>query len=131
MGRTVELSEAERLTANGLRLEGWTFQRIGNFLGRTKSAVWKTIRRFEITGSNRSRVRTGRPFISTLRQDNILVAHTREMRKSSTTRLRQYWYETTGVTASRSTVRSRYNFFIVNILVLLKCSNFTLHSEIS
>ncbi|MEN2496817.1 MAG: hypothetical protein MHMPM18_005239 [Marteilia pararefringens] len=72
MGLKKELTEDERSKIVEKRNEGLSFMQIAKIYGVSKTAVQNTVRRFEETGSNLSRARSGAPRIFTDRDHRRL-----------------------------------------------------------
>lgn len=98
-------SPKKRAAAVTLRQEGYTYGQVARKLGggATASGVMKLWRKFENTGKVVDKKRSGRPKISSARQDRMLVRLCLTDRRKSLPELRQEWT----VRASKYTVRRR------------------------
>jgi len=71
-----------------------------------RSTVYDTLKRYDETSTHEARPKSGRPRLSTEREDRVLVRNSLNNRKLSIPQLRQAW-QTSGIAASKSTVRRR------------------------
>ena len=72
----------------------------------SRSTVYHTLRRYKDTGSHEDRARSGRPKVSTERDDRLLVRASLRDRRATVPELRRHW-QASNVIASRTTVRRR------------------------
>ena len=98
-------SPKKRAVAVTLRQEGYSYRDIANKLGSgaTASGVLKVWQKFEETGKVVDKERSGRPRISTSREDRSLVRMSLANPQQPSTSLTQCW----DVNASKSTVKRR------------------------
>ena len=82
---------------------GYTQKVIADRIGRSQNAVSLAIRRHQDTGSHEDRPRSGRPRISTDRDDRHLVRQSLANRKATVPELRGLWLGH-GVIASNTRV---------------------------
>ena len=101
-----QLSVEDRVTCTVLYREGWTQKRIAAHLGCSQNAVYLAIRRRQATGTHENRPKSGRPRISTPRDDRYLVRQCQGNRTLSVPALQTLWHQH-GVTSSLTTVRRR------------------------
>lgn len=102
-----ELSKDTRVQIVTLKNEGYTHRQISGKLGVSVGVVSNTIKRLKETTSYENRPRSGRPRISTPRDDRKLLNLVRKDRKLSSTELAGLWILASGIKASPRTVRSR------------------------
>jgi len=69
-----------------------------------RSTVYDTLKRYDETGTHEARPKSGRPRLSTVREDRVLVRNSLNNRKLNIPQLRQAW-QNSGIDASKSTVR--------------------------
>lgn len=103
----MSLSTEQKSVITFLHKEGHSYREIANKVGCSVKGIYTTIKRFQETGSQNHRARSGRPRISTERADRSLVRISLSDRKLTSAHLRREWKESTGVEAARSTVRQR------------------------
>lgn len=98
-------SPKKRAIAVTLREEGYTLEEVASRIGggATASGVRKVCLKFKQTGKVVDRASSGRPHISTPREDRNLVRLTLANRRKSSSHLLAEW----GVSASRYTIRRR------------------------
>jgi len=98
-------SPKKRAAAVTLRQEGYSYGQVARKLGggATASGVMRLCRKFETTGKVMDKKRSGRPRISTVREDRMLIRSCLTNRRKSLPELRQEWE----VRASKYTVRRR------------------------
>ena len=89
------------------RREGRTQEVISRWLGVPQGTVSKVLKRYRETGQCLRRRRSGRPRISTPREDRILTRMCRNNRFLSATMLRSIWMRTIRRGCSIRTVRGR------------------------
>ena len=87
--------------------KGYSSSQIKNELGFCSSTINYTIKRFKETGAVFDRFRSGRPSISTERDDRRLIHLNKKNRKASSSTLSNNWYLSSGAKASSRTVRRR------------------------
>ena len=113
-----------------LRARGQSQRDIADALGMTQGAVSKILRRHQETGTVRHRSRSGRPRISTLRDDRSLVRMSLRDRFLSAPRLRSEWVRQIGRRSSVRTVRRRLKSAGLNACRVAKCPALTrLHRQ--
>nr|CAH7749153.1 unnamed protein product [Callosobruchus chinensis] len=87
--------------------EGLSRHQIANRLNVVRSTVSKTIRRYEETGEVNSRPRTGRPTVSTRREDRYIAQLARRERSVTAPVLRSQFQRTFNRVISTATIRRR------------------------
>jgi transposase len=107
MERGPTLSREKRAQIVALRNAGLSVRRIAQQLQCSKSTVQDAIRRHQETGSNRDHQRSGRPRISTARDDAYLCQLARRRRKTTARVLYGDWIPVVGRQLSIQTVRRR------------------------
>ena len=79
---------------------------IARKLKRSRYAVQLALSRYDETGDHKDRPRPGAARITSPRDDRLLVRKSLENRRATVPQLRSMW-QTSGVTASNTTVRRR------------------------
>lgn len=74
MARSTQLSKEKRQSIISLRQEGQSIREISRTLNVSSSAVAKTIKRFDETGSHEDRPRKGRPRVTSPAEDRFIRA---------------------------------------------------------
>ena len=97
----------DRIKAVILRQQGKSFADIGRELNRAKSCIKKIVDRFNETQSYEDRPRSGRPRISTPKDDRNLVRLVKKNRTEPSHVVANQWKLSNGKTASLSLVRRR------------------------
>nr|CAH7756655.1 unnamed protein product [Callosobruchus chinensis] len=87
--------------------EGLARHQIANRLNVVRSTVSRTIRRYEETGEVKSRPRTGRPTVSTRREDRYIAQLARRDRSVTVPILRSQFQRTFNRVISTATIRRR------------------------
>ena len=72
MARTVQINKEKRQSIITLRHEGQSIRNISRTLKVTSSAVAKTIKRYDETGSHEDRHRNGRPRVTSAAEDKFV-----------------------------------------------------------
>ena len=72
MARTTQLSKEKQQSIITLRQEGQSIRKISRTLNVSSSAVAKTIKRYDETGSHEDRPRTGRPRVTSAAEDKFI-----------------------------------------------------------
>ena len=72
MARTTQLSKEKRQSIITLRQEGQSSRKISRTLNVSSSAVAKTIKRYDETGSHEDRPRKGRPRVNSAAEDKFI-----------------------------------------------------------
>ena len=72
MARTTQLSKEKQQSIITLRQEGQSSRKISRTLNVSSSAVAKTIKRYDETGSHEDRPRTGRPRVTSAAEDKFI-----------------------------------------------------------
>nr|CAH7769340.1 unnamed protein product [Callosobruchus chinensis] len=101
-----ELFAFDRTLIIALWQEGLSRHQIANRLNVVRSTVSRTIRRYEETGEVNSRPRTGRPTVSTRREDKYIIAQLAR-RELPVTVLRSQFQRTFNRVISTATIRRR------------------------
>ena len=99
-------TESQRAVERTLIKEGYTQAEVAQRTNMSKASVAYTQKRFEKTGSDRNRKCSGRPHVSTVREDRFLKRRSLQDRFRPATKLKEDWDEI-GIQASTSTVRRR------------------------
>nr|CAH7742155.1 unnamed protein product [Callosobruchus chinensis] len=102
-----ELSAFDRTRIIALWQEGLSRHQIANRLNVVRSTVSRTIRRYEETGEVNSRPRTGRPTVSTRREDRYIAQLARRERSVTVPVLRSQFQRTFNRVISTATIRRR------------------------
>lgn len=102
-----ELSQFDRTRIITLWQEGLSRHQIATRLNMIRSTVTRTINRFEETGAVASRHRSGRPRVTTERQDRYIVQSARRNRFTTFPALRCQYQRTYHRVISSATVRRR------------------------
>nr|CAH7757738.1 unnamed protein product [Callosobruchus chinensis] len=102
-----ELSAFDRTRIIALWQEGLSRYQIGNRLNVVRSTVSRTIRHYEETGEVNSRPRTGRPTVSTRREDRYIAQLAHRERSVPVPVLRSQFQRTFNRVISTATVRRR------------------------
>lgn len=102
-----ELSAFDRTRIIALWQEGLSRHQIANRLNFVRSTVSRTIRRYEETGEVNSRPRTGRPTVSTRREDRYIAQLARRERSVTVPVLRSQFQRTFNRVISTATIRRR------------------------
>lgn len=119
MGRGANISREKRAQIVALHQTGFKLRRIARQLQCSKSAVFEAIRRFQETGFNVDRPRSGRPRISTPADDNYLCQTARRRRKVTARSLQGEWFPAIRRHASIQTIRNRLEPPIANVKIRL------------
>nr|CAH7761711.1 unnamed protein product [Callosobruchus chinensis] len=99
-----ELSDFDRTLIIALWQEGLSRHQIANRLNVVRSTVSRTIRRYEKTGEVNSRPRTGRPTVSTRREDKNIAQLARRERSVTVPVLRSHFQRTFNRVISQQSV---------------------------
>ena len=99
-------TEAQRAVARPLLAEGYSQTKVASRTNMSQASVCNAKRRFEDTGSDRNRKCSGRPRISTPRDDRFIERRSLKDRFKPATKLKENWEEV-GVHASVRTIRRR------------------------
>nr|CAH7747251.1 unnamed protein product [Callosobruchus chinensis] len=102
-----ELSAFDRTRIIALWQKGLSRHQIANRLNVVRSAIGRTIRRYEETGEVNSRPRTGRPTVRTRREDRYIVQLARRERSVTVPVLRSQFQRTFNRVISTATIRRR------------------------
>nr|CAH7728348.1 unnamed protein product [Callosobruchus chinensis] len=102
-----ELSAFDRTRIIALWQEGLSRHQIANRLNVVISTINRTIRRYEETGKVNSRPRTGRPTISTRREDRYVAQLARRERSVTVPVLRSQFQRTCNRVISTATIRRK------------------------
>lgn len=107
MGKNTELTPRKRRCIEVLHTEGLNNTQVASKLKCSRSAVSRLVKRFDEEGNTDRRARSGRPRISSGREDRILQRICCKNRFMSSRSLAIDWTGSTGVRASSSIVRRR------------------------
>lgn len=102
-----ELSEFDRTRIIALWQEGLSRHQIANRLNIIRSTVSRTIRRYEETGGVQSRPRSGRPRVTTIREDRYIAQSARRNRSVTVPTLRSEFQRAHNRVISCATIRRR------------------------
>ena len=102
-----ELSKETRAQIVALKNEGLTHRQVSKKLNVSIAVITSTLQRLEETSSLENRPRSGRPRISTPRDDRKLLNLVRKNRMMSSTELAALWILASGAKADPRTVRNR------------------------
>ena len=87
--------------------EGYSLAAIADKVKCSRSCVSKTLLRVKETGTLKDRKRSGKPRISSSREDRALARISIQNRRLTSTHLKREWQDTSGVVSSARTVRRR------------------------
>jgi transposase len=73
MARTAQISKEKKQSIITLRHEGQSVQKISRTLTVSLSAVAKTIKRYDETGSHEDRHMKGRPRVTSAAEDKLII----------------------------------------------------------
>jgi len=107
MVKQSEVSKTDRIVAATLHNEGYSLKQIAERISRSVSTVSDVIRRIKATGQFENSPRSGRPRISSARDDRQLVRLSRCNRRASSSLLATQWKLSTEQSPSAQTVRRR------------------------
>lgn len=102
-----ELSQFDRARIIALWQEGLSRHQIANRLNFVRSTVSRTISRYEETGEVHSRPRSGRPRVTSIREDRYIAQSARRYRLITVPALRSTFQRTYNRVISSATVRRR------------------------
>ena len=102
-----KLTHDERIKIVVLHEEGYSTVQISKRIKHNQSSVSRTLSRLKKTGSVDDRKRTGRPRITTPREDRSLLRICLNDRRLTSPQLKREWMESCGVQCSSRTVRRR------------------------
>ncbi|CAF0938671.1 unnamed protein product [Brachionus calyciflorus] len=97
----------DRIKAVTMRKQGKTLETFGKELNRAISCIKRIIERYNETNSYKDRPRSGRPRISTQKDDRNLIRLVNKNRTESSHMLANQWKLSNGKSASSSLVRRR------------------------
>ena len=95
-----KIANMDRMRAIVLREQGHSMRQIAEQLKRSVSCVHRLISRFEETKSIQDRHRSGRPPVSTPRDDRVLARIQKKNRTTPSHEIAKLWKEAAGVNAS-------------------------------
>ena len=107
MAKTRNLTQETRLKIQILSQEGYSCRQIARKCRCSPSAVGYTLQKYRRTNSLEDKPRSGRPRVSSARNDRILIRMCRENRRMTSQELQQQWSNQTGVQCSTRAVRGR------------------------
>ena len=102
-----ELSKEIRAKIVALKSEGYSHRQIRDELNVSVGVVTSTLKRLKETTSYENRPRSGRPRVSTPRDDRNLLNLARKNSQMSSNELAAQWTLASGLKAAARTVRSR------------------------
>ena len=103
----MKLTEHQRVQIITLRQEGYSYGALGTRFGVRKATIIDLIKKHEATSSVQDLPRSGRPRISSARQDRALTRLAIRSPRTSSRCLASQWLETSNVGATSRTVRGR------------------------
>ena len=112
MGKAPNLSREKRASVIALHQVGYSTREVGRRLLCSQSSVSYTIRRYDETGNNDNRRRSGRPRASTPRDDQYLCRIARRHRFMTARMLQAEWEPVLPERVSVQTVRNRLVFLL-------------------
>ena len=107
MVKTLNYTEAERISIQVLHEEGLSSRQIARRVHKSPAGVATLLQKLRQTGSVRDRRRTGRPRVTTARDNRNLCMMSLRDRKKTAVKLHQEWTNGDAVTASVRTTRRR------------------------
>ena len=107
MGRGPSLSANNRSQALGMLRAGQSTRQVAAVFGVAQSTISRLLQRFNATNSVADRRRSGRPRVTTGRQDRYLRNMTLRNRRMTARRLQGELRTATGVNVSDQTIRNR------------------------
>lgn len=107
MVKSSELTPRKKRVIEVLSQEGYNCTQIAAKVGCSRSAVSRNLLKLKETGTMNNKVRTGRPRISSERDDKVLRRLCMKNRFLTSKQLLAEWQSSTGTTASSSIVRRR------------------------
>ena len=114
MGKSKQISSSNRAVIIALYKEGLSTREIAERGYGGKSAVAQIIKRFKTEQTLHVRRRSGRPRITSSREDRILVRKCSINRRSSSKQLACELRQSTGCVVSERTIRRRYSLLGLN-----------------
>ena len=90
MARTIQLSKEKRQSIITLRQEGQSIRKISRILNVSSSAVTKTIKPYDETGSYEDRPRTGRPRVTSDAEDKLIRVTSQGNRKLTAPQIKSH-----------------------------------------
>ena len=107
MASKKRVSHDDRVKMVVLRDEGYSLQEIASKLKCNRNTVCRTLAKQRACGTVDDRKRSGRPRISTHRDDRVLQRICLHNRRFTSSHLKREWEQSSGVTSSARTVRRR------------------------
>ena len=107
MASKKRVSHDDRVKMVVLRDEGYSLQEIASKLKCNRSTVCRTLAKQRTCGTVDDRKKSGRPRISTPRDDRALQRICLHNRRFTSSHLKREWEQSSGVTSSSRTVRRR------------------------
>lgn len=107
MGRRANISQEKRAQIYALHQAGFSVRNIARRVNCGKSAVQTAIQRYEESGSNRDRPRSGRPRVSSARDDAYLIQIARRRRQLTARMMQEEWQPAIGHRVAIQTIRNR------------------------
>ena len=107
--KTVKLSTEERLKIVFMAEQGKSHRCIAAELGLNRKTVDSLMKKKTDTGSVDDLKRSGRPRLSSVREDRSLVRESLSNRRLTASDLREIWIAKFNLQASKTTVKSRLN----------------------
>lgn len=107
MGRKAELNIEQRAVIVALRNEGYSTRQIALKTNCSQTAVVSALRRYQETGTNKSRGRSGRPKTTSKEEDQFVCVQSKRNRTRTAPELREDLNSTRDTPVSVSTVQRR------------------------
>lgn len=101
------ISNEDRLRVVLKAEQGISHRQIAREMNINRKSVDRIVKKHQETGSVKDRERSGRPKLSTIRDDRALVRTSLSDRQLTAPQLRTHWFLSTGVASSVTTVKSR------------------------
>ena len=107
MGKGKELTEDERSFIVGMKRGGASITAIAKETKRPRDTIATILRKFRLSGKVRTFKRSGRPSLTTERENRCLIRLVKENRRSSAKTLAKKWSASISKTVSERTTRRR------------------------
>ena len=107
MGKTAQISKEKRQSAITLRNEGQSLRKIARTLQLSVTAVAKTVKRFEQTGTHEDRKRSGRPRVTSKSENKFIRVTSLRNRRLTAPEIQAQLNATRSTDVSTSTVQRR------------------------
>lgn len=107
MGRKQEIGTEKRAVIVALHHEGYSSRTIATKVGVAQSTVVYTLQRFKQTGANASVLRSGRPRVTSYREDQFICVQSKRQRTRTAPEIREEVNNMRAAPISVSTVQRR------------------------